>query len=52
MGWKYTVELLNKLDVLFGNKSQDLLLELDPFLIDKILFDTSWGPVQEQGGPE
>ena len=43
-GWKYIVELLSKLDVLLGNKSQDLLLELDPFLIDKVLVGTSEFP--------
>jgi len=36
-GWKYIVDLLSKLDILLSNKNQDLLLEIDPFLIDKVL---------------
>jgi len=36
-GWKYIVDLLSKLDILLSNKKQDLLLEIDPFLIDKVL---------------
>lgn len=43
-GWKYLVELLSKLDVLLSSKSQDLLLELDPFLVDKVLVGTSEFP--------